>query len=362
MRSLASYDIWDIRSPYIYCGLLQDVHIFGRSFVYAKTGAYVFQCQSYQNYQHFLFSACADAFIEARRHTLFTKYIEDECIFLGGMGVEITPEGPSHLLPGGINFGHFIFEYLNRLAIFDACGLLQKLPVVVYDFIPKRWLGFLELLGIPEHRLIRIPTTETPAYRKVWVSSACHYRSSEGPYHMWGEGLYWLRARLWNAVGGPQLAARRRIYLGRGAAIWRKISNEGEVKQLLAAYGFEFPAMDQMTAREQVEMMSGAEIVIAAAGAGTCVTQFAPSHCIVILLAPRGVSGIWGGQAAATHLRQVYKWIECEPEENAEFQRENLSGDNELANFRVDIDGLRARLEAALNLIATGVRRDALKL
>ena len=101
---------------------------------------------------------------------MFKTYIEEECIFLGGMHIEKTPEGD--LVPPSPNFGHFIFEYLNRFAIFDLHGLTHKLPVVIYENLPERWIGFLELLGISRDRLIRIPEIETPAFRKVWVSSA----------------------------------------------------------------------------------------------------------------------------------------------------------------------------------------------
>ena len=91
-----------------------------------------------------------------------------------------------------VNFGHFLFEYLNRIAIFDVCGLANKFPVVVYDNLPDKWLGFLEMMGIPRERIIRVPVDRPPAYRKVWVSSACHYRSTGGFYHMWGAGLHWM--------------------------------------------------------------------------------------------------------------------------------------------------------------------------
>ena len=209
------------------------------------------------------------------------------------MWTEPTSGGLSHEIYGP-NFGHFIFEYLNRLAIFDHYGLTAKLPVVIYQEIPERWAEFLDLLGISKDRIIRVPIVKAPAYRKVWVSSACHYRDAAGKFHFWTAGLHWLRFRMFSAIGGPKLQDRRRLYLGREDATWRKIVNEGEVKQLLEKYGFEFPSMSKLNARSQIEAVSGADVIVSAAGVGSTLSHFAPEHCINIVLAPRHVGKDFG--------------------------------------------------------------------
>ncbi len=361
-KSLNGMAYLDVKAAYIYCGLVEDVHIFGRSFLYSKDDAYVFHCQSYLNYRQYAFEDCISTYIEGNRAELFRSYVEEECIFLGGAATEPTPEGPSHLVYGP-NFGHFIFEYLGRLAIFDLYGLTARLPVVIYDCLPERWIGYLELAGIPRERLIRVPILNSPAYRKVWVSSAPQYRDSHNMARYWVAGLHWLRFRVLAAIGGPRLQDRRRLYLGRGDARWRKVANEGEVKRLLVGYGFEFPDMSRMSARAQVELMSGAELVVNTVGAGGVMLAFAPEHCIHLLFGPTGVgTGPFGGSATSSVLGHIFERIDCEAIADDGPRPLNVLGFSETADFIIDLGVLKEKVEAVLKDIPKRQARDALML
>jgi len=358
LKHLEGAHLKDVDTAYVYCGLLRDVHIFGRSFIHAKGGSFVFRCQSYLNYNEFGFEDAAQAYID-QRADLFSNYYEDECIFFGGMSTEPTPEGLSHRLPNGANFGHFIFEYLTRLATFDVCGLLHRLPIIVYDTVPERWLEFLELMGIPKSHIIRVPIDTSPAYRKVWVSSACNYRDSHGLFRMWGSGLHWTRFRVLAGIGGPRVQARRRIYIGRQDAKWRRLANESEIEAYLRTQGFESLQPSKMSARDQVEAMAGAEVIVVVAGAGTIITQFASEHCAIIALRPNGVGGFWGGMGAALFLRQIYERIDGPIVENPGFQRLNSLGQNELADFTIDLNMLKDKVGKAIDYTTKSQFRDA---
>jgi len=283
LRRLSAPAAFGVHASYIYCGLLHDVHMFGRSFVYAKDDdIYVLHCQSYQNHQ--------------------------------------------------------------------MSGL------------PDRWIGFLEMMGVARDRLIRVPITNSPAYRRAWVSSACHYRDSGGHYRIWIAGLHWMRQRIFSAIGGPQIHKHRRIFIGRADAKWRKLVNEPEIREVLTSYGFEFPALAEMSARAQIETISGADIVVAAAGAGAILTHFAPEHCAVILLAPVRVgTGPWGGMGAAAGLGQVYERIDGEPVESTH-ERANAFGTNEIADYPIDTAVLRNTVELAVKQMASGRKWDAIEL
>ncbi len=361
-RRLIENESTDLSPPYVYCGLVQDIQVFGRTFLYARDESVVFQCQSYQSYKLQGLEECLEAFIDRKRTELFKSYVEEECIFLGGMWTEPTDHGLGHVVYGP-NFGHFIFEYLNRLVIFDVCGLTGKLPVVVYDTLPERWIEFITLLGVPEERLIRVPIIDTPAYRKVWVSSACHYRDTAGKFRFWAGGLHWLRFRLLSAIGGPRIQDRRRIYIGREDARWRKIVNEDAVKHLLTRYGFEFPSLAQMSARAQIEAISGADLVVSALGAGSILTHFAPEHCINLVLAPPRVgTGFWGGLGGAIFLRQPYERIDCEAIESRDGRRDSTYGVDEVADYQVDLGMLQGAVELALKHLSNNQCRDPLRL
>ncbi len=165
-----------------------------------------------------------------------------------------------------------------------------------------------------------------------------------------------------SGIGGVKVSKSRRIYLGRDNAQWRKVANEHEVKSVLSTYGFEFPVMSELSAREQLEIISSAELVVCALGAGTIITKFTPEHCITILLAPKDIGGLWGGLASAIFLRQIYDRIECERVVESDVIRLNKTGENETADFIVDLEALKARVESACHFMSTRQCRDALQL
>jgi len=260
------------------------------------------------------------------------------------------------------NFGHFVFEYLSRVPIFEMLRLPEHLPVVIYDCVPEAWEGFLELAGIKRERLVRIPILGGPAFRKVWMASACNYRDTRGKYHLWAPGLHSLRQRVFMNIGGAQLDKRRRIYLGRNDARWRRVANEPAVIEVLHKYGFEALDIRNLTQRQQVEAISGAELVVNAVGAGSVLTYFAPGHCTIIDLAPvNAVAGYWGGLGAALMLGQVHERIDCEVV-SSEHERLNIYGTNELADYRVDLDTLKKNLDMAIARIGSEVHSDASQL
>lgn len=346
---------WQIGLPRVYCGLVQNAHIFGHTFVHIKDGGYIFHCQSFSNTLGSSFDEYCRSQIDTRDE-LFTEYFEPECIFLGGSWFD--PD-PNHGVP---NFGHFIFEFLSRLAIFDLYSLSPTLPVVVYDNVPDRWLGFLELAGIDANRIVRVSAERPPAFRRVWVSSACHYRDQRNMLRYWDAGLHWMRTKILKSIGGPNLSTRRRVYLGRRDAKWRKVANEPEVIKLLSEYGFESISMADLTASEQVKAVSGAEIIVTAAGASGIMSLFAPEYCTIFFMAPHGVAvGVWGGLGPAVCLKQIFERIDCQAV-SSEHSRMNNANINEVADFTVDLNILREKIHAAIQNLEMTQERDAIAL
>lgn len=354
-KRLREAGVYHFGSPLVYCGLAQDVHVYGRSFLHTKAGE-ITHCQSYQNYNAYNWADARNAFIQPR-DDLWTEWLGEECVFFGGMNIEATPKGPSYTLPGAANFGHFIFEYLNRLVIFDALGLMH-LPFVVYDCLPKRYLEWLKLFGV--RKFIFIPPSGSAAFRKLWVSSAPHYRGADGDFRIWSRGLYALREMAWKLLHVKQSAGRR-IYIGREDAEWRKLINEDAVKAELAQHGFELPHLALLSPADQITIMRDAELVVAAAGAGTILTHFAPDHCVVIPLysdANFG-TGPWGGLGAACVFGQTYERLNGSPVWRLD-RLPNVAGADERADFHVDIGELRNKVIGALGLIDLNQTDNAL--
>ena len=362
LKKILSYDY--IKTPYVYCGLVEDVHVLSRSSVISRNRDFVISCQSYQNLQNGIYHQSLTNLVKEIDESLFSKYIEEECIYLGGAFWE--PPFNDVTVSHAVNFGHFIFEYLNRMAIFEMSGVDTSLPVVVHSTIPERWLEFLELVGVSRDKIIKIsPYDDFHAFRKVWVSSSPHYRDAQGFFRVWGAGIHWLRNKVLQATGAPQVNKRRRVYLGRGNVDWRRIVNEDQVTSTLAKYGFEFPDMMKLSAKEQIELVSGAEIIVIVVGAGSAITQFAPESCINILLsAPKLGLGPWGSITGAVTLGQIHHRVECELEHSSGERpsRLNSSGVDELADISVNIDEMEEAVLTAIQFNTAEQIGDASKL
>ena len=357
-KFLDKVELWNVRTPHIYCGRLSDVTVFGSGYVYSKPDSYVFHFQTYFNDHKREFDKQAETFIETWNQDPAPRF-EDECIYLGGISDNIDIQNPSPK-PVRANFGHFNFEYLSRLAIFDLAGLDKKLPIVIHEDFPDSFIGFLELAGISRDRLVRLPMSRPVSFRKVWVSSCCFYRDNSNVFCLWPTGVYWPRLKILGAVGGVQAAKRNRLYIGRGNAKWRKIVNEPEVISRLANYGFEFPDIDSMSPKEQIETVNGAELIICAIGAASIITQFAPENCVIIVVGPHKIgTGLWGGLGAAMILGQVHdrldcKWVKTEGDPVIK----NDFGLDETVDYRIDMEALEGKLQMALGRIAKYRKQD----
>ncbi len=370
-RRVTDTQVWKLGSPNVYCGAVRDAVVFANSMLYMRDGSYVFHGQTPQSLPNFGgFTDYSDLFIESQKANLFTHFVEEECVYFGGMWAQPNQdvrwgqtEDPNHAnMIEAKNFGHFVFEFLVRMAVFNMLGLSERLPLVVCEELPQRWIDFVVLAGGSRERMIRVSAFKPNAFRKVWVSSACGHRDQQNRYRIWSAGIHWLRFKMYQSIGGPKLGARRRIYLGRDVGRRRAV-NEPDVIALLHRYGIEPVAMMELSAREQLELVSGAEIIVASLGAGTLMSYFAPTHCINIILATKDVgTSIWGGSGAACILQQPYQRVECEAIPREDMQRLNVVGADELADYRVDLVELQNVVEAAVKNIETRQKRDMLQI
>ncbi len=322
---IASGDMANVGTPLTYCAYVEDATIFGhtylRFFNTFITDHQGFQMEASKNGFEF-YSAQSDGFTP-------TVSLEAEYIFLGGGWHD--PD-PSHGIP---NFGHFMFEFMPRLAIFDRYNLLH-LPMIVYNTIPERWLDFIRL-AVPQVNFIRVDPTNPPIYKKVWVSSCPMQRSELNAINLWAPALHWVRNAL---VKNVDVRKVRKVYIGRKGAKWRKVSNEVEMLAILEAKGFVEMDPMNLSAAEQVQWMAEAETVVVANGAAPIITQFCPEHCRIISLHPDKIgSGYWGGLGHAISLRQRFERLQCKHIQTDQ-TRLNMFKMNEAVDYEVHLPSL----------------------
>jgi len=296
LRSLGeSQEVPFLSSP-MYCGQVANAVIFGKSYVSDRLGRAVFLNQSHRNYfrQEFIDHYKREIVDETAPHPV----IKSECCFFGGYS------GDSRF------FGHFIFEFLYRLAAFDMLGLLERLPVVVFDKIPQSWLSFIELFGVPAERIVKVPQYPAPRFDTVWVASCPNFLAADAKhYTFWDEGIHRLRERMLGKANRSAPKGPGRVYLGRKGAAHRQLANEDEVWAFLNSKGFEYPEFMGKSATEQIQAVSSAEVIVTVAGSASVMTQFAPANCTIIEIASPKLSGGLGSLGVAAVLGQTFARI-----------------------------------------------------
>ncbi len=309
-----------------YCGRVSNAVIFGKSYVMAESKHVAFVHQSHRDYvpQEFAHYYKAQIINDTRPR----PYVSEECCFLGGYSGDAK------------YFGHFIFEFLYRLAAFEMSGLLERFPVAVFDDVPDSWLSFIELYGVPKSRLKKISRLPAPFFRNVWTASCPNALSSAG-YAFWDEGIFRMRERLLaNAISAGD-AGPKRIFIGRRDATHRKLLNEAEVWAFLEANGFEYVEFAGKPAAEQIRLMRSAEIAVVVSGSNGSLTPFAPRDCIIIDFLPIHIQGGLGAKGFAAVLGQIYERIPARIVDDG--SKVGLSND-----FDVDIEAVRRAVSLAI--------------
>lgn len=90
-----------------------------------------------------------------------------------------------------------------------------------------------------------------------------------------------LRARY--TAGLPRRAGKgRRLFLSRAGAEWRRLEGENEIAERLVARGFEIVRLEGLSFREQVELFSGADVVVSPHGAGLANMVWCMPGCRIV--------------------------------------------------------------------------------
>jgi len=179
------------------------------------------------------------------------------------------------------NFWHFLYDCIPRIYSTILARPNEKLTVLVPDSLPD---AFRELLAcvIPEN-------FETIYIKKgSWVKvdrlvmpsfvSRCENGFLPPEYYEYIRNCVFNKFDL-TPVQNPT----ERIYISRANGKHRRVINEDQIIQYLANYGFKTVFLEGMSLREQVELFTKAEIIVAPHGAGLATTLFSGKIKILVL-------------------------------------------------------------------------------
>jgi capsular polysaccharide biosynthesis protein len=182
---------------------------------------------------------------------------------------------PCVLLGSDENYAHWVLRNLLKLSLLEGAGVPAGTRYLVREDLRRWQREYLELIGVPEERLLRVPDGSVVACRRLYVPTQLRN------HPRMGEGVDWLRARVAPLLAAPS-AANDLVYASRREQSKRRLLNEPQLEAALAPLGFRIIVPGEMNVREQIAAFSRARVVVAPHGAGLANMVFAPSGAALL--------------------------------------------------------------------------------
>lgn len=197
----------------------------------------------------------------------------------------------------GRNYYHWMYEVLPRV------HLLQKSGLEVNQFVVKSepdYLPFqtetLHQLGITTDQLIKTHSGFHIQAEELIVPSQPSFATK------WGYDF--LRDTFLKEAGAKS-SDKKRIYISRKWS--RRITNEEQLMEVLRLFGFIKVELETLSVREQVQLFSSVEVIIAAHGAGlTNLTFCQPGTKIVEIFSPTYITSLYWVISSLGDLKHYY--------------------------------------------------------
>jgi hypothetical protein len=193
------------------------------------------------------------------------------------------------------NYYHWLGEVLARIHLLDRSGI----EIDKYLINGKGSAAFqaetLSLLDIPKHKIIKsVKGMHLKAKRLIVPSLVPFSLLPFIPHSLAKWAIQYLRAELMGRVRPTRVEGFERIYVSRGDARHRTVTNEARVEELLKACGFKTVMTGQMSVADQIRTFASAEIVVAPHGAGLANLMFCrPGVRVLELFAPNYVNPLY---------------------------------------------------------------------
>ncbi len=221
-------------------------------------------------------------------------------------GARTLPVPSAFMLGGCPNYGHWLMDYLPRIALWKRdVPLLVHRPQLPFqrESLAILGVGPDQLLGLDYPGAYRAPMLLYPSLQSLWCDPRLPFQPGI---------LTWLREAF------ASLMARepgdRKLFVTRSRGATRRLLNGDEIERIAEQHGFEIVACERLSFGEQVRLFSEARIIAGAHGAGLVNVVFAPPGTQVIeLIGPRYAQNQTGGPLVylrmAAALRQHFTRI-----------------------------------------------------
>lgn len=242
---------------------------------------------------------------------------------------------------------HWVMDMLTRYALLLRAGYtLDSFDSILVGSCDKPFQKeTLELLGIEVRHSSKVVRMGGCPYVQAERLIVPSYPTMGGQYRAWH--IDFLRETFLPKAQKhvEKMASKKRIYISRGDAKYRRVLNEDKVISLLSGHGFEVVQLADFSFLEQVALMAATDVVIAPHGSGLTNILFCkPGAKIIEIFSPEMVALYFWKISDLCHLDYYYTVGD----------RVRSSDFDQTWNANADIDVSISRLEATIKLANLG--------
>jgi len=178
------------------------------------------------------------------------------------------------------NFSHWVFDVLPRIGLLERTVGLKSIDHFLVGHTNKRYeWETLEQLGVAREKVIQLlPNSYFQASNMIFPSHSRYHSHSHQPSTM----EFLKRSFLREPTGDK----KRRLFISRADASFRRLKEELDLCRLLLPHGFEVITLAGVSLPETAALFASAEMIVGPFGSGLMNICFCPPGCIVVDIAP----------------------------------------------------------------------------
>ena len=193
-------------------------------------------------------------------------------------------------------FGHFVLDALLQVFLFRRELANGDARLVHWPFEYEWMAPVLGACGVPG-KSRRELTKPAALMERMGLSSALAAHGVYFPCSLSVEFIRWLR----EMFDAPPTTGERRLYLRRSASFGRTVRNAADLETLVARHGYEVVSPEELSFREQVQLIAASGSLISIWGSGLTLAPLLGGARHVFELLPASTTDTWFVRQAIVH-------------------------------------------------------------
>ena len=218
------------------------------------------------------------------------------CVWPAANMVNLEGDQPTCLIGVTAHFGHFFTDCLDRILSFEHANVAGPVRYLVDGAPPPQVTELLALLGAPctPSNMVALDLALDYRVKNLHVASLGAAKPA-----ITTASFRTLRERVLRRLPNPRPLGRM-VYVGRKLVPQRKVRNQYELDQSLAAMGFDIFYPELHSIEEAVGAFHGADIIAFVIGSSKFNLAFCRPGTRIICIAPEGYAEHAGPVATMT--------------------------------------------------------------